>query len=46
MKKTLLAIALACAAVQAFAIADSAQFKFKKGINLSRLESWSLTDAG
>ena len=46
MEKTLLAVVLACVAVQAFAIADAAKFPFKKGINLSKLESWTDTSAG
>ena len=46
MKKSILTLVLACAAVQSFAILDSAKFPFQKGINLSRLESWTTTSAG
>ena len=37
---------LAFCASRAFAIADSAKFPFKKGVNLSKLESWTDTSAG
>ena len=39
-------LSLALCASRAFAIADAAKFPFKKGINLSRLESWNTTSAG
>ena len=39
-------VAVALCAAQVFAIADSAKFPFKKGINLSKLESWTDTSAG
>ena len=41
-----IAAAVALCAAQVFAISDSAKFQFKKGINLSRLESWNTTSAG
>ena len=39
-------LSLALCASRAFAIADAAKFPFRKGINLSRLESWTMTSAG
>ena len=44
--RLVIAVAAALCAAQAFAIADSAKFKFQKGINLSKLESWTDTSAG
>ena len=46
IKSIVVAVALALCAAQVFGIADAAKFKFKKGINVSRLESWTTTSAG
>ncbi|MBQ6137066.1 MAG: DUF2341 domain-containing protein, partial [Kiritimatiellae bacterium] len=46
IKSIVVAVTLALCAAQVFGIADAAKFKFKKGINLSKLESWTDTSPG